>query len=42
MKVGDILIRNANKFPEKIALVSDDFSQDYRTLNTRVFFFVKD
>ncbi len=36
MKVGDILIRNANKFPEKIALVSDDFSQDYRTLNTRV------
>lgn len=36
MKVGDILIRNANKFPEKIALVSDGFSQDYRTLNTRV------
>jgi acyl-CoA synthetase (AMP-forming)/AMP-acid ligase II len=36
MRVGDILTRNANKFPKKTALVSDAFSEDYGTLNLRV------
>ena len=36
MRVGDILTRNANKFPGKIALMSEDRSQDYKSLNGRV------
>lgn len=36
MRVGDVLIRNASKFPEKIALVSEEFAENYRTLNNRV------
>jgi long-chain acyl-CoA synthetase len=36
MRVGDVLVRNANKFPEKIAVVSEEFAQNYGTLNTRV------
>ena len=36
MRVGDVLVRNASKFPEKIALVSEEFAENYRTLNNRV------
>jgi len=36
MRVGDVLTRNASKFPEKTALVSEGLSQDYKTLNARV------
>ncbi len=36
MTVGEVLLRNANKFPDKRALVSESRSLDYRTLNTRV------
>jgi acyl-CoA synthetase (AMP-forming)/AMP-acid ligase II len=36
MRVGDVLLRNANKFPDKIAVVSEGFTEDYRMLNKRV------
>jgi acyl-CoA synthetase (AMP-forming)/AMP-acid ligase II len=36
MVVGDMLLRNANKFPEKIAIVSRGLSMSYRVLNERV------
>jgi acyl-CoA synthetase (AMP-forming)/AMP-acid ligase II len=36
MVTGDMLLRNANKFPEKIAIVSKDFSISYQALNERV------
>ena len=36
MVVGDMLLRNANKFPEKIAIVSKDLSMSYQVLNERV------
>jgi long-chain acyl-CoA synthetase len=36
MVIGDMLLRNANKFPEKIAIVSKDFSISYQALNERV------
>ncbi len=36
MTIGDLLSRNANKFPEKPAVVSEDLSMDYGTLNERV------
>jgi long-chain acyl-CoA synthetase len=36
MRVGDILVRNASKFPEKIAVVSEDFAENYATMNIRV------
>lgn len=36
MVVGDMLLRNANKFPEKIAVVSEGVSMTYKALNERV------
>ncbi len=36
MVVGDMILRNANKFPEKTAVVSDGVSMSYRVLNERV------
>jgi acyl-CoA synthetase (AMP-forming)/AMP-acid ligase II len=36
MVIGDMLLRNANKFPEKIAIISKDFSISYQALNERV------
>jgi long-chain acyl-CoA synthetase len=36
MTVGEMLTRNANKFPAKTALVSEDISLDFKTLNERV------
>jgi len=36
MVIGDLLVRNANKFPEKIAIVSEGRSISYRVLNERV------
>jgi long-chain acyl-CoA synthetase len=36
MVVGDMLLRNANKFPEKIAIVSKELSMSYQVLNQRV------
>jgi long-chain acyl-CoA synthetase len=36
MVVGDMLLRNANKFPERIAIVSSGLSISYRVLNGRV------
>jgi len=36
MVVGDMILRNANKFPEKIAVVSDGVSMSYQVLNERV------
>ena len=36
MTIGDLLSRNANKFPKKLAVVSEELSMDYRTLNERV------
>jgi acyl-CoA synthetase (AMP-forming)/AMP-acid ligase II len=36
MVVGDMLVRNANKFPVKTAIVSEDSSLDFTTLNERV------
>ncbi|MBP1730015.1 MAG: acyl-CoA synthetase (AMP-forming)/AMP-acid ligase [Deltaproteobacteria bacterium] len=36
MIVGDMLTRNANKFPRKSAIVSEGTRLDYRTLNERV------
>ena len=36
MVAGDMLLRDANKFPEKIAIVSQDLSINYQTLNERV------
>ena len=36
MVIGDMLLRDANKFPEKIAIVSKDFSISYQALNERV------
>jgi len=36
MTIGDLLSRNANKFPEKLAVVSEGFSMDYGTFNERV------
>ncbi len=36
MTVGDMLTRNANKFPEKTALVFEDRSTTFRALNDRV------
>ncbi len=36
MTIGDLLQRNANKFPEKLAVVSEEVSMNYRTLNERV------
>jgi acyl-CoA synthetase (AMP-forming)/AMP-acid ligase II len=35
MVVGDLILRNANKFPEKIAVVSDGVSMSYQVLNER-------
>jgi len=36
MTIGDLLARNANKFPEKPAIVSEEVSMNYRRLNERV------
>src|SRR4030042_5712615 len=36
MVIGDMLLRDANKFPGKIAIASKDFSISYRALNERV------
>ena len=36
MTIGDLLVRNANKFPEKLAVVSEGLSMDYCTFNERV------
>ncbi len=36
MTVGEMLTRNANKFPAKAAVVSEEGSVDFRTLNERV------
>ena len=36
MTIGDMLTRNANKFPEKMALVFEDRSMTFRALNDRV------
>ena len=35
MKMGDLLSRNARKFPAKTAVISEEVSFDYRTLNER-------
>jgi long-chain acyl-CoA synthetase len=34
--VGEMLTRNANKFPAKMAIVSEDVSLDFRGVNSRV------
>ena len=36
MTIGDLLIRNAHKFPDKTALVSEGASLTFRELNERV------
>ncbi|MEI9478168.1 MAG: AMP-binding protein, partial [Deltaproteobacteria bacterium] len=36
MTIGDLLVRNANKFPEKLAVVSGDFSATFSMFNERV------
>jgi acyl-CoA synthetase (AMP-forming)/AMP-acid ligase II len=36
MTVGEMLTRNANKFPTKTALVSENISLDFKALNERV------
>ncbi len=36
MTLGDMLIRNAHKFPKKTALVSEEARLDFETLNIRV------
>ena len=36
MTIGDLLVRNANKYPDKRAIVSEGFSETFRTLNERV------
>ncbi len=36
MVIGDMLTRNANKFPEKPAIISDEVTLSYRKLNERV------
>ncbi len=36
MTIGDLLSRNAHKFPGKLSLVSEEISMNYRTLNERV------
>src|SRR4030067_649619 len=36
MVIGDMLLRDANKFPEKTAIASKDFSINYQALNERV------
>ena len=36
MVVGDMLLRNANKFPQKIAIISQGLSMSYQILNERV------
>lgn len=36
MTVGDMLGRNANKFPKKLAVVSEGGSWDFETLDKRV------
>ncbi|OPY62070.1 MAG: Long-chain-fatty-acid--CoA ligase [Syntrophorhabdaceae bacterium PtaU1.Bin034] len=36
MTIGDLLVRSANKFPNKLAIVQEDASVTFRTLNERV------
>jgi long-chain acyl-CoA synthetase len=36
MTVGDMLLRNANKFPEKVAVMYEGITLNYRALNERV------
>jgi len=36
MTIGDLLVRNANKFPDKLAVVSDERSLTFQKLNERV------
>ncbi|MBA4417112.1 MAG: o-succinylbenzoate--CoA ligase [Syntrophus sp. (in: bacteria)] len=36
MVVGDMIIRNANKFPDKVAVVTEDRAMNFRELNQRV------
>ncbi len=36
MVIGDMLTRNANKFPEKPAIISDEVNLNYRKFNERV------
>ncbi|RJR40782.1 MAG: long-chain-fatty-acid--CoA ligase [Desulfobacteraceae bacterium] len=36
MKVGDVLLRNANRFPRKTAVVSEGLTEGYKQLNERV------
>ncbi len=36
MTIGDLLLRNAHKFPDKLAVVSDERSLTFRELNERV------
>ncbi len=36
MTIGDLLVRNAHKFPEKTAVVTEDASFTFRALNERV------
>lgn len=36
MVVGDMIIRNARKYPEKIGIVSGDKRFTFKTINQRV------
>jgi len=36
MTIGGLLVRNSNKFPDKLAVVSEGFSLTFRELNRRV------
>ena len=36
MNVGEMLVRNAHKFPRKTALICEGVQLDYRALNERV------
>ena len=36
MTIGDLLLRNSNKFPDKLAVVSEGFRLTFRELNRRV------
>jgi long-chain acyl-CoA synthetase len=36
MTIGDLLVRNSNKFPGKTAVVSDEITMNFRALNERV------
>ncbi len=42
MTVGEMLTRNANKFPTKKAIISEEAALDFKTLNDRVAVFRMD